>query len=310
LVYVTIPAGTTVYQIIDQSKDKLNNGITIRNVAPLEEDWEVLAFYSSCTGKPHRFQFIYIPTGYSDSNGKTVATDDKRIIEVDNCQYFCEIDTPNAIGSYVQHEDYSQFYLPKDFQLELKTPGANSITKDTTISTWYRGKRYGFAQSAKYVPLLERYCNEYTKNGKQYYGFKESTYISPALVQNIITNADFSGSAGWVGTYTNIKPNVNTQANAKASFGVKAEPVYGRFVRANSSGNTNKFSSVIEELGTDAYDVDNDYKSYLKVTFPERGTNEDGILINTGFFDNRTIIQKVSYGEEWYFNPVFFNSVG
>jgi hypothetical protein len=129
-------------------------------------------------------------------------------------------------------------------------------------------------------------------------------------VKNIITNADFSGSAGWVGTYTNITPNVNAKENAKAEFGVRVEPVFGRFIGINGSNSTKKFSSVVEELGTGAYSVKNNYKSYLKITFPERGDNEDGILINTGFFDNRTTIQKVSYGEEWYFNPVFFNSTG
>jgi hypothetical protein len=34
---------------------------------------------------------------------------------------------------------------------------------DGTISIWYKGNRYGYAQKAVYSPILDRYINEYTK---------------------------------------------------------------------------------------------------------------------------------------------------
>jgi hypothetical protein len=42
----------------------------------------VLAFYSCCTGKPHRFQFIYLNGGYQEG---IIKTDSNRVIKVENC---------------------------------------------------------------------------------------------------------------------------------------------------------------------------------------------------------------------------------
>jgi hypothetical protein len=87
LVYVTIPSGTKVYHITDQSNAALQNGISVDNGTTIPEGviWEVLAFYSSCTSKPHRFQFIYIPSGYSNSKGKSVSTDENHVINIKDC---------------------------------------------------------------------------------------------------------------------------------------------------------------------------------------------------------------------------------
>jgi YHS domain-containing protein len=38
------------------------------------------------------------------------------------------------------------------------------IESDSTLSSWYRGKRYGFAQQSVYVPLLEKYCQKFERN--------------------------------------------------------------------------------------------------------------------------------------------------
>jgi hypothetical protein len=35
-----------------------------------------------------------------------------------------------------------------------------------------------------------------------------------------------------------------------------------------------------------------------------------GILINTGFYDNREQIENVTNGEEWYFDAIIKNSQG
>jgi hypothetical protein len=36
---------------------------------------------------------------------------------------------------------------------------------DSYLSSWYRGKRYGYAQQSVYVPLLKQYCQKYKRNG-------------------------------------------------------------------------------------------------------------------------------------------------
>ena len=306
LVYVKIPSGTLVYRIADQEGDS-TDGISVSDSATqLTEEWKVLAFYSSCTSKPHRFQFIYIeaPDGvedaYRDEKGKTVSTDENRVINVANCQYYCEIATPEAVGSYIQCEDYTQFWLPAGFDLANSDSAPLDDNYDTTISSWYRGSRYVFAQEGQYVPLLDRYCNKYKINDVEYYGYIDNEYYSPTLLKNMITNTEFKNTTGWHGTYRITAPN----AEAK---GVSIETEYGHFIN-------NKFSSVAEELSNGTYDPEyNDsntetekYYPYLKVVVPAKGDAYNPILINSGIYDNRFSIDSFEYEEEWYFKPTIY----
>jgi hypothetical protein len=128
--------------------------------------------------------------------------------------------------------------LPKNFTIVDFSEDGISNNHDTTISVWYRGHRYGFAQDAKYIPALDRYCNIYYKNDEKYYGFVDNDYKSPALLQNVITNTDFKGTTGWVGTYS------GETDNAKNTYGAIVESVYGEFDPNKSDDN--KFSSVLE----------------------------------------------------------------
>jgi hypothetical protein len=94
-----------------------------------------LAFYSSCTNKPHRFQFIYLGT---DDNGKAIVptTDDFRNITNKDCQYYIDIPNPSNYTSVAG----TNYYLPAGFEI------INSIKgDDAPLSSLYRGKRYGFA---------------------------------------------------------------------------------------------------------------------------------------------------------------------
>ena len=289
LVYVSIPVGTVIYQIKDQRQDSLYSGVVIDEIGTtLTNDLEVLAFYSSCTNKPHYFQFIYIPEGYANVKDGTVSTDENRVINVQDCQYFCKINQPKKEGQYVQSQNFPQFWLPRGFGvLDQGAQGINN-THDATISVWYKGARYGFAQSATYVPLLDKYCNEFIKDNKKYYGFIDSVYQSPVLLQNIITNTEFKSTTGWVGAY------VGSTKNVKDKFGAKIEAVCGKF---NDFG----FSSIINELSSGTYNSGESYTPYLKVEFPQSSNTDYGILINTGFYDKRAFIGGVSYDEEWYF---------
>ena len=163
LVYVRIPANTKAIHLIDQDDSNLSVGVQEESYT-FTSDSTVLAFYSSCRNKPHRFQFIYSNKGYGkDADGKYVIArkDDRTIIEKD-CQYYIDYDNPDSYkepsaGTNTKDLD---LYLPDGFSVVLQTGGE---TNDTTLSSWYRGKRYGFAQQTVYVPVLEKYCQKYRR---------------------------------------------------------------------------------------------------------------------------------------------------
>jgi hypothetical protein len=77
----------------------------------------VLAFYSSCTSKPNRFQFIYVDGDYIDKDGEpSVSRDENRVINIKDCQYYTDIDIPE--DGYVKVED-TVYYLPQYWSLDI-----------------------------------------------------------------------------------------------------------------------------------------------------------------------------------------------
>jgi hypothetical protein len=94
-----------------------------------------LAFYSSCTNKPHRFQFIFKPDLTNLAKDK-----DRNIVEKD-CQYYVDFDEPKA--KYQEKNETYGFYIPKGFQLALVSEYNDGVM--SVLSSKYRGKRYGFA---------------------------------------------------------------------------------------------------------------------------------------------------------------------
>jgi hypothetical protein len=72
LVYITIPAGTTIYHLLDQRESDRTCGVTVEDEAgdTLKNSITALAFYTSCKNKPHRFQFIYSDKGYLTEKGE------------------------------------------------------------------------------------------------------------------------------------------------------------------------------------------------------------------------------------------------
>jgi hypothetical protein len=57
--------------------------------------------------------------------------------------------------------------MPESIAILSKTYSDPTVSnpkgRDGTISVWYKGNRYGYAQKAMYSPILDRYINEYTK---------------------------------------------------------------------------------------------------------------------------------------------------
>jgi hypothetical protein len=216
LVYLIFPqnpsANLRVYKITGQKEDNRKIGVVANELDSLDElkGKTILAFYSSCTSKPHRFQFLYSENGVYSTEEEI-----KNYIsnEIDY-QYYIDFDNPE--DDYVVKS--SNYTLPIGFTTTAYVEYENSTA--TTLSSKYRGRRYGFSQQAKYIPVLDRYTQLYNKVDEQgdiiieeisidgetktkpvvYYGYEHAEYKSPALTQNMISNSTFESTSGWTGT--------------------------------------------------------------------------------------------------------------
>ena len=194
LVYVTLPEGQLAWHIMDQAMDQNENyssGITIESEQINLGGKTVLAFYSSCKNKPHRFQFIYSPKSYNIKADEHVDRQDDRLLNEKDCQYYIEYDNPEDAYSVINTT--FDFFLPSGFQI------VSAPLNDTTISSNYRGKRYAFAQQAIYIPTLDKYCSRFQKtdslievNSELYYSGSDTNGIT------------FDGDTG---VYTKVSEN-------------------------------------------------------------------------------------------------------
>lgn len=297
LVYVTIPSGTAAKHIKDQSD--LKTGVSVEDYT-FSTATTVLAFYSCCVNKPHRFQFLW--TGNEE---KKLDESDKRTIINKDCQYYIDIEDPSTYQEITFDEESAEGnkkdrgfrgYLPSGFSVAAVEEIDNS---DVTVnlSILYRGRRYGFSQQSIFVPVLDKYVNIFDKDGKDYYGYLKADYHSPALTQNIVSNSQFDSTSGWVGAC--FKPEngeVNTDNKAVV------ESVFGRFEE-------NEFINCIDELSNGTFDLEGaskNNKNYLKVTFK----GSDSVLINSGPFDNRTMIGNMEKGDLWAYRSKWLSSTG
>ena len=275
LVYIQIPANTKITPVLDQDENDKTSGVSRGTQITLSKASKVLAFYSSCRNKPTHFQFIYFADENKYGKGVVEHNEDKVITEK-NCQYYIEYLNPDSYTANVQ--DYG-FILPGGFSMIAQSGGADD-TADTTISTWHRGARYVFSQETVYEPKLKRYVTKHKKGNEEYRSYTSSEYISPELVQNIMTNTDFKTSSGWTGTH------FSTIGSAKAT----AEAAYGRF---DDSGN---FVSAINDLTNgDVYDEQyKNHAAFMKLVMPP-----NTYVINSGPYDNRISIGQMEIGSEW-----------
>lgn len=256
LVYVVIPGGTRVVKLKNSHADYLQNGLVKEDIT-LNNSINALAFYSSCRNKPHRFQFMY-------TNSEFETDAEKRIINKDN-QYFIEVE-----GTEYGSEDTTYgFALPNGVVLR-------TLTEDSTISTKYRGNRYGFAQISEYSPLLGKYVSKYKKGDDIYYGYVENEYSPPVLTTNLVSNTEFKNSSGWTGA---------SFSGARA----KIDTVFGYF------NNFGSFIPALEVLATPGAVAN--CKPYLKITFDSNFNNQ--IVLNSGPYDNRTLIGNMPIGSKW-----------
>lgn len=296
LVYITIPAGTNCKHIIDQQKDEngiYSSGVTIEDYA-FEERAVVLACYSSCKDKPHRFQFIYSDKGYAknDDGTYTIVRNDNRVITEKDCQYYIDFDNPTEDYVQTSKDDGYNFWLPNGFLVGDVPEG------DSTVSGWFRAKRYGFAQQSVYVPLLDRYCKKYLclemvedkEEEVEYLGYEESEYASPTVIQNYITGYKFDSTGGWTATST---------SNSASSNKPEITNIYGRF-------DSNEFITIVDDFLSGAYSEANSYAPYMRMDFKSSGQ----FVLNSCIKDNRTVIKNIPIGEEWVLDYTILNDSG
>jgi hypothetical protein len=174
--------------------------------------------------------------------------------------------------------------MPEGFTTNGKTYSDANET-DGTISVWYKGNRYGYAQQAIYSPKLERYINLYKdSNNIDYYGYLDNQYMSPTIVKNLVSNTSFTSTSGWIGAST------SGASEDKATV----ENVYGRF---DSDGT---FISSIDDLKNGITNQYDNYVAYMRITLP----TDNSIVFNDGIYDNRKSIGNMEENSEWAFRIV------
>lgn len=308
LVYITIPNGTKAYHVLDPQKT--SNGIKLEGAKVEAEEVDVsgctaLAFYSCLRNKPVFFQFIIL--GKEDQFGKInsydedkVRHDENRVILEENCQYYIKyLDS----SIYSEKNEKYGFDLPVGFKIQeqSETTGIDG-EKDTTISSWHRGARYGFSQKTVFEPKLERYVNLYKKGNTNYRGYSESKFTSPELIQNLISNTAFKSTSGWTGAYYGgplTGETVQEKKNKKAAV----RNVFGRF-----AGDV--FSEAMDELAAGNFNS-GAYDSYMKIYLPSK--LNDGVgpaVINSGPFDNRASIGYMDLNSKWVVAVELYDDTG
>lgn len=293
LVYINLTQDITAYRIMETDGNMDGDPV----LTTLKKSSTILGFYSSCKNKPHRFQFIYLDkNSYGDYQKDLIPVNENRVIQVQDCQYYIDIPLQAV---YQVSGDY---FLPPGMQVIIRNISGLQDIADTTVSNWFRGARFGFSQKTVYVPLLETYCQLYTRPGElvdgkpaEYFGYLNTEYNSPVFMENVITNSEFKGGTGWIGTYKGFTPN------AKNDYGAKVKSTYGHFIKPDSE---TIFESAEDALKNGRFD-DAEFKSYLSVEFPEKSfanQQDQCFVINSGFYDNRYKIKNILPGEEWVFD--------
>lgn len=301
LVYVSLVEGNrtieNAYQLKNSSETYDQDGVL--EIGPqtivLQSGDKLMAFYSSCTGKPHRFQFLVI------REGEAIVTNEDNIILNKDSQYYIECEPQDYIDESVDNTSKSYgFVLPVGWC----TQEQGNLGEDSTVSSKYRGNRFGYAQQAVYLPKLDRYVNKYSHSNYKntdgssqlIYGYSENEYISPVLITNLISNSDFKNSSGWKGIAYYEKEGAFSGTKPDSSNKPTVENVYGRF----QSGD---FISAMDELNRGQFSAATTYTPYMKLDFTniKKSVNQtfSPAIINNGPFDNRVMLKQIAEGEEW-----------
>lgn len=209
----------------------------------------VLVPYSCLKNQPRRFQ--YFP--YSEPENGLIESGEKSFVINDSMPYV----ESNDSGAY-------GFTVPNGCTFL----GLSRI----------RGMRTVYTHLSKYNPALNKIIYYYQDaEGYEVAGYTETEYITPNLIQNLVTNNEFKSTDGWHGTCW--KPEVGPGGIVDEN---KDQPY--AIVQAKTS------PDLIEALKKGEYNSSIEYKPYLHIEL-KHGNH---CVTNTGFYDNRKIIKNLS----------------
>lgn len=271
LYLIQIPTSLNAKLIEDPDNEQ---GTTIKDktLTPTSENNYALAFYSSCHGKPKRFQFIYVDgTNPNDENNTSYEVDEDGNIINENCQYY--IDDP------VYGDETAQgLYLPAE------------ITFTGTVLKKHRAKRYVFSTETDYFAPLDIYVQKVEKDGKVYNYYTENTYEAPAFITNIVSNNSFTNTSGWTGNcFDSSKSDENAGDTYDAIVAAKTTP------------------DAIDTLKNEGLTAETKFTPYLEISWPKDSNNNlvtgnfTPMVIESGFYDNRVNIDSFKNGDKFVF---------
>ena len=271
LYLIQIPTSLSVKRIFDPNNEK---GTTIGDITlnASGKNNYALAFYSSCYGKPKRFQFIYVDgTNPENENSTSYEVDEDSNIINEDCQYY--IDNP-VYGN----ETAQGLYLPAE------------ITFTGTVLKKYRAKRYVFSTETDYFTPLDIYVQKVEKGGKVYNYCTENTYEAPTFITNIVSNNSFTNTSGWTG---------NCFGSSKSTE--NAGDTYDAIVAAKTT------PDAMETLESKGFTAETNFTPYLEISWPKDSNsnlvtgNFTPMAIESGFYDNRVNIDSFKNGDKFVF---------
>ena len=264
LVVMYLPSSSSVSctQIIETGREGLEPSYDDEAILPAGT--KVAAFYSCCKDKNAKF-FSFIDI----SDESALMVDDERVITNKDLQYFC------IINSWDDSQGAAYgISVPSGWSLASTESGG-------PISSKYRGARYVFSPDTKYIPVLHQYATEYG-GSPICYGYTTTDYIAPNFIESWVTNgSDFKSTAGWVAAAT----------TADARGALRNESI-----RHNDNNN----HTFLWDVRNKEFDptVQNP-KTYDPILWYQPADSSLSLLVNTGFYDNRTAIGNLVNGDQY-----------
>jgi hypothetical protein len=116
-----------------------------------------------------------------------------------SCIYYLD-DPPLESSNKISNQNYYMIsdVTYKNNDIVIPTKNSSFLILSYTLNLLYRADRYYSPQEKRYYPLLDKYCDLYTKGNTTYYGYQEKEYEATPLVENYITNPNnFISTDGW-----------------------------------------------------------------------------------------------------------------
>lgn len=229
-----------LYEIILSRQITGTNMTNAADTITVPAGQKIYAFYSSIVEQSGYFQFLYSFSSYE--------VDDDYVIT----------NSPNYYTTVTYNPD-----------------GIPDITDAANIyvSEKYRGKRLVRKMVTKYDSTIDKYVNVYTHEGKEIYGYSESEYVSPTVVQSYVTNPNsYSSYTGW------------EVGGVQTGNGIDYPQLDLTCIPDPRDVNLQDFGNA-------------EFKGYLKLKIEKTGQ----VLVNSGVSDFRSSIKSFIQGESYVF---------